>query len=91
MKSEVVAYHVHPRQESTSTDPKFMTPAEIKAFRPHPWVEEQDMPQAVARARTRMEVAGVWAPNQILGRRYSIGCVALEITQRCNSGSISKS
>jgi uncharacterized radical SAM superfamily Fe-S cluster-containing enzyme len=23
-------------------------------------------------------------PNQLLGRRYTIGCVALEITQRCN-------
>ena len=23
-------------------------------------------------------------PNQILGRRYPVGCVALEITQRCN-------
>lgn len=84
MKTEVHAYHVHPRQESVETDPKFMTPSEIKAFKPHPWVELKDMPHAVARSRTRMEVAGVWAPNQILGRRYSIGCVALEITQRCN-------
>lgn len=23
-------------------------------------------------------------PNQLLGRRYTVGCVALEITQRCN-------
>lgn len=84
MKSESVAYHVHVRHDSVLPDPKFMSPQEIKAFRPHPWVGPEDMPQAVARARTRMEVAGVWAPNQILGRRYSIGCVALEITQRCN-------
>ena len=23
-------------------------------------------------------------PNQVLGRRSTVGCVALEITQRCN-------
>lgn len=76
MPMQSLHFHVHSRP--------FMTPEEIKSFRPHPWVEEKDMAQAVERAKTRMEVAGVWAPNQILGRRYSIGCVALEITQRCN-------
>jgi len=25
-----------------------------------------------------------WSPNQQMGRRWTIGCVALEITQRCN-------
>ena len=86
MKSEAMSYHVHPRQEgfSSSTDPKYMSPSEVKSFKPLPWVEPNDMAMAVERARTRMEIAGVWAPNQILGRRYSIGCVALEITQRCN-------
>ena len=93
MKNETFAFHVHPKTEpksegcgvaKTRFPDRPMTPEEIKAFQPYPWVEPKDMDFAVERARTRMEVAGVWAPNQILGRRYSIGCVALEITQRCN-------
>ncbi|MGH8595315.1 MAG: radical SAM protein, partial [Gammaproteobacteria bacterium] len=36
------------------------------------------------RARRRVEEAGQWGPWQALGRRFAIGCVALEITQRCN-------
>jgi uncharacterized Fe-S cluster-containing radical SAM superfamily protein len=36
------------------------------------------------RARARMEAAGQWHPRQSMGRRWAIGCVALEITQRCN-------
>lgn len=93
MKTQTVPYHIHPTSKTENPScgvfksrfpDRPMTPEEIKAFQPHPWVSEKDMPFAVERARTRMEVAGVWAPNQILGRRYSIGCVALEITQRCN-------
>jgi hypothetical protein len=41
-----------------------------------------DRPAALERARLRM--GKLFAPNQVLGRRNSIGCVALEITQRCN-------
>lgn len=39
---------------------------------------------ALARARERMAAAGQWTANQFIGRRWPIGCVALEITQRCN-------
>lgn len=35
-------------------------------------------------AQTRQRMAAVDAPQQILGRALTIGCVALEITQRCN-------
>ena len=35
-------------------------------------------------ARRRMMRTGQWALWQMLGRRMAIGCVALEITQRCN-------
>ena len=35
-------------------------------------------------ARARISAAGQWTPSQALGRRFPIGCVALEITQRCN-------
>jgi len=38
----------------------------------------------LAMARVRMEATGQWHPRQSMGRRWSIGCVALEITQRCN-------
>jgi 7,8-dihydro-6-hydroxymethylpterin dimethyltransferase len=31
-----------------------------------------------------MEVGGVWSDNQVLGSRSTIGCVSLEVTQRCN-------
>ena len=60
-----------------------MTPAEIAAARPEP-------PPApggrtpLARARERMEATGQWHPLQSMGLRFSMGCVALEITQRCN-------
>ena len=38
----------------------------------------------LALARQRMVETGQWAPAQHVGRRMAIGCVALEITQRCN-------
>jgi len=31
-----------------------------------------------------MKETGNWSPNQQMGRRWALGCVALEITQRCN-------
>ncbi len=39
---------------------------------------------AIARTRQRMAATGQWHDSQLLGRRGPIGCVALEITQRCN-------
>ena len=44
--------------------------------------ERRELDRALARTRTRMEA--IDTPNQVLGKRLSIGCVALEITQRCN-------
>ncbi len=32
----------------------------------------------------RMQATGQWSDRQAAGRRWSIGCVSLEITQRCN-------
>ncbi len=31
-----------------------------------------------------MKETNNWSPNQQMGRRWTLGCVALEITQRCN-------
>jgi hypothetical protein len=39
-------------------------------------------PQALDRVRRRL--GAFFQDNQVLGRRSAIGCVALEITQRCN-------
>ncbi|MDQ3775903.1 MAG: radical SAM protein, partial [Pseudomonadota bacterium] len=37
-----------------------------------------------ARLKDRLEEAGCYGPGQIGGRRWPIGCVSLEVTQRCN-------
>ena len=34
--------------------------------------------------RSRLRRHGLWLTNQIAGRRWPIGCVSLEVTQRCN-------
>lgn len=44
--------------------------------------ERRALEHALLRARARMDP--IDTPNQVLGKRLSIGCVALEITQRCN-------
>jgi hypothetical protein len=64
------------------TDLPFMTPAEMRARGPEPLPADGRTP--LERARARMQAAGQWQPWQALGRRYPIGCVALEVTQRCN-------
>jgi 7,8-dihydro-6-hydroxymethylpterin dimethyltransferase len=68
--------------ETTERPP--MTPEEIKAFKPYPLMGPESMGGGVSRAAQRMKESGLWKDNQALGRRYSIGCVALEVTQRCN-------
>lgn len=40
--------------------------------------------RAFNRARDAMIETGQWEPAQFMGRRFAVGCVALEITQRCN-------
>lgn len=60
----------------------FMTPAEIHAWQPYSLLNDGLTP--LERAKRRVQQAGQWKPYQILGKRFAIGCVALEITQRCN-------
>jgi pyruvate-formate lyase-activating enzyme len=43
-----------------------------------------DDPGPLARACARMLASGLWHDGQHMGRRWAIGCVALEVTQRCN-------
>lgn len=59
-----------------------MSPDEIAAARPY--VPPEDGSTPMQRARERMARTGQWTPSQAMGRRWAIGCVALEITQRCN-------
>ncbi|MGA8513226.1 MAG: radical SAM protein [Burkholderiaceae bacterium] len=40
--------------------------------------------QSAAQLTQRLQRTGQWGPHQAAGRRWSIGCVSLEITQRCN-------
>jgi len=59
-----------------------LTRAEIAAARPEPPPGPGHDP--IAAARERMQAQGQWHPWQTMGRRWGMGCVALEITQRCN-------
>jgi hypothetical protein len=52
-----------------------------KAHRAHA-ESAQDTP--LNRARQAMLATGQWDSAQFIGRRLPVGCVALEITQRCN-------
>lgn len=57
-----------------------MTAAEIEACVP----QRFEADRALEHARARVTAAGQWNERQHLGRRWPIGCVALEVTQRCN-------
>jgi molybdenum cofactor biosynthesis enzyme MoaA len=59
-----------------------MTPDEVRAVQPA--ARPIDHGAALAEARQRMVATGQWTASQFMGRRWPIGCVALEITQRCN-------
>jgi 7,8-dihydro-6-hydroxymethylpterin dimethyltransferase len=39
---------------------------------------------SVAEMRQRMQHTGQWGLQQMAGRRWSVACVSLEVTQRCN-------
>lgn len=59
-----------------------LTPRQIHQWQPFALVDDGLTP--LQRARERATNAGQWHDRQYLGRRWAIGCVALEITQRCN-------
>ncbi len=58
-----------------------MTESEIAAYLPDRLYGEGG---ALIRARKKFGAMGLDNANQQMGRRWPIGCVALEITQRCN-------
>jgi 7,8-dihydro-6-hydroxymethylpterin dimethyltransferase len=59
-----------------------LSPEEVHARQPYALPDDGLTP--LERARRRVAAAGQWHDLQALGRRFAIGCVALEITQRCN-------
>lgn len=61
---------------------KVLSAAEIRDWQPYP--TDDNCARPLEAARQRMIRAGQWAPWQMIGRRMAIGCVALEVTQRCN-------
>ncbi len=59
----------------------FLSAEAIRDWQPYP----ADFSQSpLQRARERVSRANSWTPGQSLGRYFGIGCVSLEITQRCN-------
>ncbi len=61
---------------------RFLNKRELAAWQPY--ALPTDSLGALENTRKRMQRNGQWAPWQMIGRRMAIGCVALEITQRCN-------
>ncbi|MBC7918559.1 MAG: hypothetical protein H7Y28_12200 [Rhodoferax sp.] len=57
---------------------------DIEKWQPYPAPSATDGLTPMERTRLRMQNTQQWAPWQMLGRRMAIGCIALEITQRCN-------
>ncbi len=64
---------------ATST---YLSPEEIKAWRPDAGIPPPHQRHEVI--KQRLGGNGLWLPRQTAGKRWAIGCVALEITQRCN-------
>ncbi|GAB1264038.1 radical SAM protein [Aurantivibrio infirmus] len=61
---------------------EYMSKQEIEAIKPASMPDENYNPFEFA--RDRLKKVGQYSKRQQLGNRFSIGCVALEITQRCN-------
>lgn len=59
-----------------------LTSAQTQAIQPDPLPASTH--DAHKRAKRAIESVGHWNPNQQFGSRWAAGCVALEITQRCN-------
>ncbi|MBC7397039.1 MAG: radical SAM protein, partial [Bdellovibrionales bacterium] len=71
-------------EKSSTAEKRYYSPEEILKFKPYTEGMDSNVGSALEHAEARVRGAGVWHDRQILGRRYPIGCVALEVTQRCN-------
>ncbi len=61
---------------------RIMSREVIRAAQPNSLEAGLTPARTLKNAQKRMKEGDAWKENQVLGRRYSIGCVALEITQR---------
>lgn len=61
---------------------RVMSRKEIQNFQADPWPKSRK--ETIKQAKEKMEETGNWNAWQHHGRRWPVGCVALEITQRCN-------
>lgn len=62
--------------------PIYMTPEAISDWKPYNKLpENEDFRKPL---ELRMKKIDKWSKPQLAGRRWGIGCVSLEITQRCN-------
>ena len=75
-------FHFHKATEESSISPTFMSVDEIKSYKPYSLLNDGMSP--IQRAKKRMIDNGVWEEHQIMGLSRVLGCVAVEITQRCN-------
>ena len=71
-------------QPSTPPPITYLTKQQIADWHPYLMPDGSDGLTQLERTKRRMQAAGQWAPWQMIGRRMAVGCVALEITQRCN-------
>ena len=59
---------------------RILTPNEVRLAQ----AKAKPVRDALGSARGQMQATSQWDGSQFMGRRWPIGCVALEITQRCN-------
>ncbi len=64
------------------SETSFLSADEIKVRRPDEKIPDPKKRNDVI--RTRLARNDLWLPKQTAGKRWAVGCVALEITQRCN-------
>ncbi len=62
--------------------PEYLSSHHVNMWRPDQFPPEPG--KYNDRLAGRLRDAGQWTPDQVAGRRWPVGCVALEITQRCN-------
>jgi 7,8-dihydro-6-hydroxymethylpterin dimethyltransferase len=60
----------------------YLSPDEIRDW--HPYLEPPPASERSAPLVERLMDTNLWTPKQIAGRRWAMGCVSLEVTQRCN-------
>ena len=60
----------------------FLSPDQIDAW--HPLPSRNGVGDSTEGLRQALIDYDLWTPSQVAGRNFAIGCVSLEVTQRCN-------